>query len=415
MAGLVGTKAMKNGSCIETNMKSSEMFNSERKIRTGARASLIIFSLLAFLMFRHLELLEANRVMQSIAALLRDEARITNTYSLGKVLVDLERLRLIKRARLSQAESQQRELYSSFGRAGLRLAPEYKSEMNFLGVNGVKYRLEVYRDPNYFALIVEGAIYSICAVLFILIPRLIDWLLFESRSRLQRLRSEQKLLLDVAKRVQHDMASPITVFRTISKMMEHADANIKEVLDGAVSRTSQLVNDLNLNERSAGFSDIQECIRSSMREKELIWHGRVKFDVDCNISGSDEGVVRINEANLKRILSNVLNNAFESYFGCDSSQISNANHGGTLSVTFRCRKVDQLLRLEIHDNGPGFSATALKAIGSLKYSEGKASFLTSGSGIGLFSARKLLEDGGGGLELSNGARGGALVTLFLPV
>jgi two-component system sensor histidine kinase RegB len=70
----------------------------------------------------------------------------------------------------------------------------------------------------------------------------------------------------------------------------------------------------------------------------------------------------------------------------------------------------QEVRIEIRDQGQGFSPEALNQAGRLPFAAGP-----EGSGIGLILTRSAIERLGGQLRLSNLADGGALAQVVLPL
>jgi len=81
--------------------------------------------------------------------------------------------------------------------------------------------------------------------------------------------------------------------------------------------------------------------------------------------------------------------------------------GGLLRIS--ATKADNLAALSFCDNGPGFSPQALERHRELFYSEKEG-----GMGIGLSVTAEILQAHGGRLEVSNTARGGAVVIFQLP-
>jgi signal transduction histidine kinase len=68
-----------------------------------------------------------------------------------------------------------------------------------------------------------------------------------------------------------------------------------------------------------------------------------------------------------------------------------------------------LFRCDVIDQGPGFPPEQMERL--------FAPFFTlrsGGTGLGLTIAKKIVEDCGGTIRLSNGASGGARVSVFLP-
>ncbi len=100
---------------------------------------------------------------------------------------------------------------------------------------------------------------------------------------------------------------------------------------------------------------------------------------------------------LEQVFRNLLTNALQAMAGGGVLSIDVRGAGGDVVVTFA-------------DTGPGFSPAALQRFAELFFTEKEG-----GMGIGLSVASEIVKAHGGTLRVANGARGGAVVTLTLPV
>ena len=117
------------------------------------------------------------------------------------------------------------------------------------------------------------------------------------------------------------------------------------------------------------------------------------FDYDNRI-GEDSAIV--SDAGLQQMLWNVLDNALEA---------------SRSRVTFRASRDGDTLRLQVRDDGPGFSPDMLERLGKPYQSSKDA----PGRGLGLFLAVNVARTLGGTIEARNEAGGGATVTIALPL
>jgi signal transduction histidine kinase len=104
----------------------------------------------------------------------------------------------------------------------------------------------------------------------------------------------------------------------------------------------------------------------------------------------------VDAALLKRALLNLLLNAQQAIEGEGRIAVSGSAEGGGA-------------RLDIRDSGRGIPAAELERVFDVYYSRSKA-----GSGLGLPTARRILEEHGGRLELRSREGEGTTVTLWLP-
>ncbi len=92
--------------------------------------------------------------------------------------------------------------------------------------------------------------------------------------------------------------------------------------------------------------------------------------------------------------------------------LQNAKQFAVSEVNIHIDWVSDDIRIEIRDDGPGFSASTLAQAGQPWNSSRSG---TGGHrGLGLFIARSLLESIGGSVQFGNAAGGGGLVELRVP-
>lgn len=107
-------------------------------------------------------------------------------------------------------------------------------------------------------------------------------------------------------------------------------------------------------------------------------------------------VAMVLDSTLRQSIVNVLDNAYE---------VSPAR------IRFTVERESDVLKIETRDEGPGFDAGILEALGRPYQSTKDA----PGRGLGLFFAMNALRKLGGRLEAANRPGGGAVVTLLLPL
>lgn len=105
----------------------------------------------------------------------------------------------------------------------------------------------------------------------------------------------------------------------------------------------------------------------------------------------------VDAALFKRALLNLLLNAQQAIEGGGKVKVAGAREGG-------------FARLEVRDDGKGIPASELERVFDVYYSRSKA-----GSGLGLPTARRIVEEHGGKLELHSREGEGTIVTLHLPL
>jgi nitrogen fixation/metabolism regulation signal transduction histidine kinase len=124
---------------------------------------------------------------------------------------------------------------------------------------------------------------------------------------------------------------------------------------------------------------------------------RLAAQVEFRLSGDlPEDPARIDVAQMEQALLNLLKNAHE----------SGSWHG---DVELQVRRVQDMLRIDVHDRGSGMNDAVLTNALVPFYSTKR-----SGTGLGLALAREIAEAHGGRITLANRDGGGLTVTMILP-
>jgi len=122
--------------------------------------------------------------------------------------------------------------------------------------------------------------------------------------------------------------------------------------------------------------------------------GTLQFHAGSSALGEDIRIV--SDPTIKQCVSNLLDNAFEV-----SPQW----------IRMYAERRDDLLRLEVHDLGPGFPSAMLENLGK-PYNTTRA---RPGAGLGLFLVMNVIRKFGGEVTARNRPEGGATVTIELPL
>jgi signal transduction histidine kinase len=126
-----------------------------------------------------------------------------------------------------------------------------------------------------------------------------------------------------------------------------------------------------------------------------------KLRVQLAVEAAEDDEVVVNPVTMVRALENLLENA-----------IQHSRPGGTVTVRLTRTGPDgwRMLRCDVIDQGPGFPPEHMERL--------FAPFFTlrpGGTGLGLTIAKRIVEDLGGMIRLSNGVTGGAHVSVWLPL
>ncbi len=115
------------------------------------------------------------------------------------------------------------------------------------------------------------------------------------------------------------------------------------------------------------------------------------------VSG-DVGAVTVNAQGLRRVLTNLLENA--------------ARHGRDAPVDVTCARTDDELVIAVLDRGPGIPAESLGELTSMYVSAGGQ---RGTAGLGLWIVQQIVEAMGGRVDFSARDRGGLVATFRAPI
>jgi signal transduction histidine kinase len=229
---------------------------------------------------------------------------------------------------------------------------------------------------------------------------------FEKKTQLEQLAT----IGEMASQVAHDIRSPLAALNMASRHLEPLPEEIRLLISGAIHRISDIANQLlQKNKEVTGRvlasnipktlpkegNHLQPLIDSIISEKRLEFRSRIGLEIDAGFDSASYGLfVKADPIELKRIISNLLNNATEGLEG--SGKIVVNQYG-----------MKDFIELQIQDNGKGIPPEILSKLGKRGETFGKA----DGSGLGLYHARTSMEAWGGSLDIRSELGKGTTVTL----
>ena len=218
---------------------------------------------------------------------------------------------------------------------------------------------------------------------------------------------------EVARRLAHEIKNPLTPIqlsaeRIRRRYLDKVEKDDREILDRATRTIAQQVE--SMKSMVNAFSDYAQPVISRPRRLDIntlirditelhVAHlTRIRFLFDL---ADDLPLVMTDPAGIRQVLNNLIINASDAL----------GDKGGELKLSTRIDPVkDNLLVLELQDNGPGFPAELLDRI-----FEPYVTTKTSGSGLGLPISRRIIEENSGTMRAANQPKGGAVVIIQLPV
>jgi signal transduction histidine kinase len=228
---------------------------------------------------------------------------------------------------------------------------------------------------------------------------------------------EDARLAELATQVAHDIRSPLAALDSVMRDLSQLPEEKRSIVRSAVSRIRDIANDLverNRDLRIAGersAAGILEAVSAPVEvhlvsshleplisEKRLQFRSRMNVDIDGRLDASSYGLfARFQPVALKRVLSNLVNNAVEAIGDKGCVIVELTREAGSVVI-------------KVSDNGKGIEPKVLPRLGAKGVTHDKA----GGTGLGLYHARASVESWGGRLDIQSELGKGTAVTLRLP-
>jgi signal transduction histidine kinase len=226
----------------------------------------------------------------------------------------------------------------------------------------------------------------------------------------------KKQLGEVAQQTAHDIRSPLAALTmTLDVVSDELPENIRLMMRNSVNRIRDIANNLvdSANpalqvEVSAQFKSASEgrsiyllssLIETLISEKRMQLRSKIGVEIEAVLGTDSYGIfAKVNLAEFKRVLSNLINNAAEALKG-----------SGNITVSL-LREENKAVIL-VADKGTGIPPEILKKLGQ----RGETYDKTDGSGLGLYHARTTLESWGGSLQIHSTLSLGTTIRLEIPL
>lgn len=230
----------------------------------------------------------------------------------------------------------------------------------------------------------------------------------------------EKTLLELignqAKQVAHDIRSPLSALNMVTSSLQGLESEQKELIKSSIQRINDIANDLlkkgksspvENSDPSANINEVETVlinplVDSIITEKRLQFNNKTNLNIAASTNQVYGSFIHINSSDLKRVLSNLINNSVEAI----------DKKSGTIEVFLDSNT--QFALIKIKDNGPGIPPHILDKLGIESVTYGKDS-TDSGSGLGVLHAKKTIESMQGQFSITSKLGVGTEVTISLPL
>ncbi|TNF27301.1 MAG: HAMP domain-containing histidine kinase [Deltaproteobacteria bacterium] len=213
-------------------------------------------------------------------------------------------------------------------------------------------------------------------------------------------------LVESFAQVAHDIKSPLAVLDTIITTSRDMKQNERDLILSAIKRIKKISSDV-LNKRKSIIEsneeicevNISQLINPLVNETIHLMNSVPGIVINSNDFLSNRFLmVQVRPTEFKRAICNIINNSVESLEG-----------SGFVDVDLH-RREDEIL-ISIIDNGKGMPSQIANRLGQEKITYGKK----DGNGIGVFTAKNVIEKYGGRLEITTQLGKGTKVDIWMPI
>ena len=228
-------------------------------------------------------------------------------------------------------------------------------------------------------------------------------------SAYMRIEEQAKLTAigELSAQVAHDIRSPLAALDVVLKDLSALPREKQELARGAVGRIGEIAKDLLENHKKpagkkstiktpVASHNLRQLIEPILAEKRVQYSSKPEIVIEfVNLAGDTEA--NLKPVEFQRIISNLINNAIESF----------EKRGRVIIELFN---LPSHALLKVVDNGKGIPSEILYKLGQKGETHGKA----GGNGLGLYHARTMVESWGGSFKIESEFGKGTAVLLELP-
>jgi signal transduction histidine kinase len=365
---------------------------------------------------------QTAKVSQSIEAILRNDLNLNSYYQIARTLSDLETVGFISCSKLVNSELKSLVPYDTQFKPHCYATKFISKDLR--GINGQTWTLQ-YQTANVLWIAISHIFAQASALIFFILI----WFSNKRKEDILKLQiAEGKIKTEIAKQVSHDIRSPLSALTMVVGTLKEIPEEKRILIRNATQRINDIANDLlhkgdnneagqHLNDSSKTSGNTNENIKLTTEfipvlidiltsEKRMQFREYSELEIEVDLKDSFGAFAMVNSNELKRVISNLVNNAVEAF----------KSHHGRIVVGVKKLSAGNTHEVEISvsDNGKGIPKHILEKLGQMGVSHGKEG-TQSGSGLGVYHAKKTAESFGGNFEIDSTEGVGTTIRIILPL
>jgi signal transduction histidine kinase len=284
-----------------------------------------------------------------------------------------------------------------------------RADVEVFSANGDKYKVE-FSSINSFEYNLMLWMLRIFGLVFIFFLTYIRQYRHDQELKISQSKFEYAVKIDEASRqVSHDIRSPLAALNMIVSNLDSMPEDKRILIRSSVNRINDIANNLlsksksqnhNFSQDAEEIISVAALIDSLVSEKRMQYRERVDIKIEAHLQNSYGLFIKVNSVNFKSILSNIINNSVEALI--DTS--------GNIDLSIE--SCTENISIIINDNGKGIPKFIIEKLGNKGVSHGKENS-QSGSGIGVYHAKKYIESIFGSFDIKSKEGKGTSVVIKL--
>lgn len=224
--------------------------------------------------------------------------------------------------------------------------------------------------------------------------------------------AELRATSELAAQVSHDIRSPLAALNMLLNQLDSLPETQRVLTRSSVNRINDIANSLlnkgkKIHSGPSVTEEVEEVLLASLvdsivSEKRLQLREQGNITLEASLQNGYGLFVKVNPGQLKRTISNAINNSSEAM-----GQVK-----GQIDVLVE--QIGTQVNLTIKDNGKGIPKHVLEKLGQKGVTFGKEG-TNSGSGLGVYHAMQTIEGFGGTYRIESTEGHGASVIITLPL